>query len=626
MTTLITNLKKINPNFLKKKKIIIPPQTENPKLNKNLSYEFEGNYDKINNKSKHLVGIEMDEINNLKKSQTLIELNDANNFKIPNENLDKLKNLLENKIDFKNLNDEDKFKAVFSTLQIFKLKENNLTKAQKRFFKKIDGNDKTKKILEEIKDKFIKSQIKDIFGKSEKNMGNFKLIRTYFEDEIILKTLKGKSANFKTFEKEKDSFFTSLKNNIEKIKDIANSPEKIIESDFSTITNKNLEHLHIILEELEVAQHYDKSKEFLNIFFGNRNPNIDNLIKLKLEVQRLLIKRKINFKKYNKSEESLENVNELFGGSNNKKLRNVESEYEYNGLSDNSDLLNSNAGLRYFMSNKFDEVKVFKDYEIFGKKVEIKKLSDISFDELLELNDYFEKMKEGLVFLNRGIENKQAIEAGQKRTFMNQLLDYDERWARRELLKNEGTNKYAKKNLDNYDNTEQLPNNQPNFYLTMNNPNNNLFGEDNLFFLGGGLKNIDHFTNTVTSRSQLTSTNTENYVDKILNSNLMKKINQKNIDNRISLLITIINIYEKLNENQREIFLISNDDEKIEYLVKINNSIVKQIQEENQEEDSLLKKYKEILLIHNNNNKFINILFIIITIIILFLLIIFLRM
>ena len=208
----------------------------------------------------------MDEINNLKKSQTLIELNDANNFKIPNENLDKLKNLLENKIDFKNLNDEDKFKAVFSTLQIFKLKENNLTKAQKRFFKKIDGNDKTKKILEEIKDKFIKSQIKDIFGKSEKNMGNFKLIRTYFEDEIILKTLKGKSANFKTFEKEKDSFFTSLKNNIEKIKDIANSPEKIIESDFSTITNKNLEHLHIILEELEVAQHYDKSKEFLNIF------------------------------------------------------------------------------------------------------------------------------------------------------------------------------------------------------------------------------------------------------------------------------------------------------------------------------------------------------------------------
>ena len=134
------------------------------------------------------------------------------------------------------------------------------------------------------------------------------------------------------------------------------------------------------------------------------------------------------------------------------------------------------------MSNKFDEVKVFKDYEIFGKKVEIKKLSDISFDELLELNDYFEKMKEGLVFLNRGIENKQAIEAGQKRTFMNQLLDYDERWARRELLKNEGTNKYAKKNLDNYDNTEQLPNNQPNFYLTMNNPNNNLFGEDNLFF------------------------------------------------------------------------------------------------------------------------------------------------
>ena len=624
--------KKLNTNFLKKKKISIPPITRNPKLNKkkikNFPYEFEGNFDKISNKkSKPLVGIEMDEIN-LKKSQNLIELKDANNFKIPNENLDKLKNLLEKKINFDDLNDEDKFRAVFSTLQIFKLKESNLTKAQKGFLKEIGGNDKTKKLLEEIKDKFIKSQIKDIFGESEKNMGNFKLIRTYFEDEIILKTLEGKSANFKTFEKEKDSFFTSLKNNIEEIKDIANSPEKIIESDFSNINDKKLEHLHIILEELEVAQHYDKSKEFLNIFFGNRNPNIDNLIKLKLEVQRLLIKRKRNFKKYNKSEESLENVNELFGGSNNKKLRNVESEYEYNGLSDFSDLLNSNAGLRYFMSDKFDEVKVFKDYEIFGKKVEIKKLSDISFDELLELNDYFEKMKEGLDFLDRRILDKQAIEAGQKRTFMNQLLAYDERWARRKLLKNEGTNEYAKKDLDNYNNTDPLINNQPNFfYLTnnMNNPNNNFLGDNNLGFLGGGLKNIDHFTNTVRSQSQLTSTNTENYVDKILNSNLMKKINQKNIDNRISLLITIKNIYEKLNENQREIFLISNDDEKIEYLIKINNSIVKQIQEENQEDDSLIKKYKEIVLIHNNNNKFINILFIIITINILFFIIIFLR-
>jgi hypothetical protein len=414
------------------------------------------------------------------------------------------------------------------------------------------------------------------------------MIRVHLEEEIMLDV-----DDLPTFKKRRDDFIGNLKFYIDEVKRIANKEKNMKFMNLDEWKNeKNIKNLHIVLEELETAQHYNKN--FLTIFLGP-GKNIDNLIKLKLETERQLIKRGINFFKYTRKNNSLEEANDIVGTSNNKKLKDVKDEYIFKALQQNYKFLDSNL----VFTNYFQFVRGFgfNKYTIFGKPVKIEKLSDIDYDDKKRLNAFFKHMDEG-------INKKKHADIVEKEYLTQNLWDEDERRAMQITKTRTGRR------------------NEPDMINVMSasmiNPTYGMMAQG-FNFLGGGLKNIDHFTNTPIVTSP--STYTENYVDKILNSTLMKKIDQKNNDNNFSLLIIVKNIYDELNENLREKFLYSENDEMIKYLIEVHNSIV----EENQEEDSLIKKYKEIVSIHNNNNKFINILFIIITIIILLFIIIFLK-
>ena len=501
-----------------------------------------------------------------------------------NKNLKELEQGIVSKKKFDELDDEKQIKASLSALEIIKMKNNLQSIKQKNFIK----NDEMFKEAIQLKDRFIKSQIKDIFDKKIETFINSKMIRVHLEEEIMLDV-----DDLPTFKKRRDDFIGNLKFYIDEVKRIANKEKNMKFMNLDEWKNeKNIKNLHIVLEELETAQHYNKN--FLTIFLGP-GKNIDNLIKLKLETERQLIKRGINFFKYTRKNNSLEEANDIVGTSNNKKLKDVKDEYIFKALQQNYKFLDSNL----VFTNYFQFVRGFgfNKYTIFGKPVKIEKLSDIDYDDKKRLNAFFKHMDEG-------INKKKHADIVEKEYLTQNLWDEDERRAMQITKTRTGRR------------------NEPDMINVMSasmiNPTYGMMAQG-FNFLGGGLKNIDHFTNTPIVTSP--STYTENYVDKILNSTLMKKIDQKNNDNNFSLLIIVKNIYDELNENLREKFLYSENDEMIKYLIEVHNSIV----EENQEEDSLIKKYKEIVSIHNNNNKFINILFIIITIIILLFIIIFLK-
>ena len=121
----------------------------------------------------------------------------------------------------------------------------------------------------------------------------------------------------------------------------------------------------------------------------------------------------------------------------------------------------------------------------------------------------------------------------------------------------------------------------------------------------------ENFSNTLStspspspSPSPSSSSNIENYIDKILNSTLMKEINKKKYGNKISLFILVKNIYDNLNENNKEIFINLNNNEMIEYLIDLNNSILESVSKEEEdtveiivEEKSFFKKNMVIIII-----------------------------